>query len=250
MGTILLNKSKMAPQDGVKSPNMVVEKLKVALIGGGPCGMAFLCAMRSAEMKGEVIPDIVCFEKQEKIGGLWNYTWRTGIDQHGEYVHGSMYRDLWSNGPKECSEMADYTFSEHFNGAIPSFPPRLVLRDYIVGRCKKYGVEKFIRFNTAVRFVEEDGKKFSVVSENLTTNKRIEETFDYVVVATGHYSVQNLPHYPGLENFPGRVLHSHDFRKSEEFKNQTVVLIGSSYSAEDIALQLYKFGAKECVISY
>ena len=27
-------------------------------------------------------------------------------------VHGSMYRHLWSNGPKECLEFADYTFEE------------------------------------------------------------------------------------------------------------------------------------------
>ena len=39
---------------------------------------------------------------------MWNYTWRTGLDQHGEPVHGSMYRYLWSNGPKECLEFADY----------------------------------------------------------------------------------------------------------------------------------------------
>ena len=29
-------------------------------------------------------------------------------------MHNSMYRYLWSNGPKECLEFADYTFEEHF----------------------------------------------------------------------------------------------------------------------------------------
>ena len=38
------------------------------------------------------IPELVCYEKQSNWGGLWNYTWRTGSDQHGEPVHGSMYR--------------------------------------------------------------------------------------------------------------------------------------------------------------
>ena len=36
--------------------------------------------------------------------------------------------------------------------------------------------------------------------------------FDYVVVASGHYSVPNVPTFPGVEKFPGRVLHAHDFR--------------------------------------
>ena len=43
-----------------------------------------------------------------------NYSWRTGLDKHGSPVHNSMYRYLWSNGPKECLEFADYTFEEHF----------------------------------------------------------------------------------------------------------------------------------------
>jgi len=46
---------------------------KVAIIGAGPCGLAQLRAFESAEKKGEKIPQIVCFEKQEDWGGLWNY---------------------------------------------------------------------------------------------------------------------------------------------------------------------------------
>ena len=45
-----------------------------------------------------------------------------------------MYRGLWSNGPKECLEFPDYTFEEHFGKAIPSYPPRAVLYDYLVGK--------------------------------------------------------------------------------------------------------------------
>ena len=70
-----------------------------------------------------------------------------------------MYRYLWSNGPKECLEFADYTFEEHFGKPIASYPPRAVLWDYIVGRVKKAGVRKWIRFNTPVRMVDYDKKK-------------------------------------------------------------------------------------------
>ena len=97
---------------------------RVAIIGAGPSGLAQLRAFKSAEEKGEIIPEIVCFEKQDNWGGLWNYSWRTGLDEHGEIAHGSMYRYLWSNGPKECLEFADYYFEEHFGHAIASFPPR------------------------------------------------------------------------------------------------------------------------------
>ena len=77
---------------------------RVAIIGAGPSGLAQLRAFASAEKAGAEIPELVCYEKQSDWGGLWNYTWRTGLDEHGEPVHGSMYRYLWSNGPKECLE--------------------------------------------------------------------------------------------------------------------------------------------------
>ena len=113
---------------------------RVAVIGAGPSGLAQLRAFQSAAQKGAEIPEVVCYEKQSDWGGLWNYTWRTGLDEYGEPVHGSMYRYLWSNGPKECLEFADYSFEEHFGKPIASYPPRAVLWDYIKGRVEKWPV--------------------------------------------------------------------------------------------------------------
>ena len=66
------------------------------------------------------------------------------------------------------------------------------------------------------------------------------QTFDYVIVASGHYSTPHIPSFPGIENFPGIVMHAHDLRDPSAYKGQNVLLVGSSYSAEDIALQLVK----------
>lgn len=56
-----------------------------------------------------------------------------GTDRYGEPVHGSMYRGLWSNGPKEGIEYPDFSFDEHFGKPIPSFPPREAIYDYLEG---------------------------------------------------------------------------------------------------------------------
>ncbi len=45
-------------------------KKRIAIIGAGPSGLAQLRAFQSAKMKGEDIPEIVCFEKQSDWGGL------------------------------------------------------------------------------------------------------------------------------------------------------------------------------------
>lgn len=225
---------------------------RVAIIGAGPSGLSQLIAFATAEQNGADIPELVCYEKQSDWGGIWNYTWRTGLDENGEPVHSSMYQFLWSNGPKECLEFADYSFDEHFGRPIPSFPPRAVLYDYIMGRAEKNDIRKHIKFNTVVKYVSYDdaSETFTVMSESFDDGTISSEEFDHVVVCTGHFSTPNVPHFEGIETFPGRVLHAHDFRSAKEFAGQDLLVVGGSYSAEDVAMQCHKYGANSVTISY
>jgi trimethylamine monooxygenase len=225
---------------------------RIAIIGAGPSGLAQLRAFQSAEEKGADIPKIICFEKQSDWGGLWNYTWRTGLDKHGEPVHGSMYRYLWSNGPKECLEFADYSFEEHFGKPIASYPPREVLWDYIKGRVEKAGVRDYIRFNTPVRNVtfNKSTNTFTLTAHDHTTDTLYDEEFDYVICASGHFSTPKVPEFEGFKQFGGRILHAHDFRDALEFKDKDILIVGSSYSAEDIGSQCYKYGARSITSCY
>ena len=227
-------------------------KKRIAIIGAGPSGLAQLRAFQTARDKGAEIPEIVCFEKQDDWGGLWNYTWRTGLDEHGEPVHGSMYRYLWSNGPKEGLEFADYTFDEHFGKEIASYPPRAVLWDYIKGRHEKPGARDKIRFRTPVRRVEyqDDSGTFRVVAHDLNRDVETDEVYDHVIVASGHFSTPNVPEFPGFDTFPGRILHAHDFRDALEFRDKDILIIGTSYSAEDIGSQCWKYGCRSVTVSH
>ena len=224
---------------------------RVCIIGAGPSGLAQLRAFQSAEAKGAAIPEVICYEKQSDWGGLWNYTWRTGVDEHGNPCHGSMYRYLWSNGPKEGLEFADYTFEEHFGKPIASYPPRAVLFDYIKGRVEKAGIRDKIKFNTLVRDVRAvDGGGFEVTARDGITDSETREQFDHVIVASGHFSVPNVPYYPGFEAFNGRILHAHDFRDAREFADKDILILGTSYSAEDIGSQCWKYGAKSITVAH
>ena len=226
--------------------------MRIAVLGAGPSGLAMLRAIDSLRRQGHPVPEVVCYEKQSDLGGMWNYTWRTGLDAYGEPVHGSMYRYLWSNGPKEALEFADYSFEEHVGHPIASYPPRAVLRDYILGRIERSGLREQIRFNMAVHWVQRDADsgRFQVTVRDMKADTLITEEFDHVIVATGHFSTPNVPYFEGLEQFPGRVLHAHDFRDACEFTDKDLLLVGSSYSAEDIGTQCHKYGARSVTYSY
>ncbi|MDX1300644.1 MAG: NAD(P)/FAD-dependent oxidoreductase, partial [Pseudomonas sp.] len=106
--------------------------------------------------------------------------------------------------------------------------------------------------NTAVRGVTYDQNSglFSVTVHSYDNDQTSTEIFDYVVVASGHFSTPNVPYFEGFESFGVRVLHAHDFRDALEFKGKDVLIVGGSYSAEDIGSQCYKYGARSITSCY
>ena len=89
-------------------------------------------------------------------------------------------------------------------------------------------MRKYITFKTAVRNVtyNKDSDTFGVVIEDFDKKTLLPiQTFDYVIVAIGHYSVPFTPYYPGVERFPGRVMHSHDFRDACEFAGKRLLVV-------------------------
>ena len=151
-------------------------KKKVCVIGAGPSGLCLLAMIKKLKDQGNSL-EVVCYEKQESHGGLWNYSSRIGLDKYGEPVHASQYLDLFSNGPKECLEFPDYTFDQHFGKNIGSFPPRQVLRDYLEGYWKFHGISKTdIKTLHVVRDVsyDKETKMFTVQVYDLKTTKKKE----------------------------------------------------------------------------
>lgn len=212
----------------------------VLLIGCGPAGIAQMVSFAQAGMK------VTCFEKGSELGGLWTYSKKVG-----DKVHQSMYRYHQTNGLNEMLELPDYSFVEHFGHAITSYPPRAVMLDYLQGWAKKWKVDVTLnRAATNVTFNDKT-KQFYVVSEDTASASRHHSYFDYVVVATGHFSTPNhIPPYPGQEHYKGFAIHSHNFRDALSHAGQDLLIIGNGYSGEDIAMQCCKFGAKSCTVAY
>nr|KAG5686583.1 hypothetical protein BaRGS_005154 [Batillaria attramentaria] len=72
----------------------------------------------------------------------------------------------------------------------------------------------------------------------------VAEVYDGVMVCTGHHTVPYTPNFPGMEEFEGTLLHSHDYKRPESFAGKTVVVLGIGNSAVDIAADLAKTAKK------
>jgi hypothetical protein len=73
------------------------------------------------------------------------------------------------------------------------------------------------------------------------TNDR-PQSFDAVIVASGHYHAPNIPDYPNLKTwktaFPTRISHSKSYRCPTPFTGKNVLVIGAGVSSTDICREL------------
>ncbi|GFO34733.1 flavin-containing monooxygenase [Plakobranchus ocellatus] len=230
--------------------------IKVAIIGAGGGG---LCALRhltkprtikgSAAEERPVQFEAVCFEQAAKVGGTWAYTDQIGTDKHGNLIHSSMYKNLKTNLPKECMAFPDFPFSDD----LPSFIKHEDVQNYLEDYADNFDILQYIQFQRRVcqvRPVAEEGGLFGVRWE-VATQSALDphdcgssDLYDAVIVCNGNYSIPSVPPLPGQESFQGRVMHSHDYRYPETFKDQVVVLLGANSSGQDIAVELSSMASK------
>jgi len=211
-------------------------KPKVAVIGAGPCGIF------SSGAIGDTA-DVTIFERASVMGGQWAFSEEKLVELDRQ--HSSMYTCLWVNGPIEAFELPNHKFPEN----SPSYIKRPAVYKYLQDYIDKF-VKGTFKFNCKVQDVKFNAEEnnFNLAWEEAGETKS--EIFDYVIVATGHFSVPNDPKFKGEETFTGKYIHAHDYRDGKLYKDLRVLCIGGSYSAEDIALQCWKYGSKYAHITH
>jgi putative flavoprotein involved in K+ transport len=65
----------------------------------------------------------------------------------------------------------------------------------------------------------------------------------HLIFANGIVGSPKTPRLPGIENFKGEVLHTHDFRTGAPWRGKRVLVLGSGVSAHDVAQDLHSHGA-------
>lgn len=231
----------------------------------------------SLQSKLNRLPAVMCFEQADAPGGVWRST-KKNTSSAGEFKSDTtnMYEALWCNGPKEVMEFADYTFLDHFgkDSKLPLYLPRQAVLDYILSRvtrnCPGF-FEKYAQFQTRVNTVTYDAtaNQFTVKTTHLPTQTTTTALYDKVIWSAG----QN-----GSGKIPGPILHPFQEAQKDYTEHQTakgnsnpsippflhassmeqkiaahingrhLLLIGGSYSAEDLAFMGIKWGAKHVTV--
>ncbi|KAG8092498.1 hypothetical protein GUJ93_ZPchr0012g19675 [Zizania palustris] len=208
--------------------------LRLAVVGGGAAGLA---AAREFRREGH---SPVVFERAAAVGGTWLYAAPAAADPLGAAAtHSSLYASLRTNLPREVMGFIDFPFVAGAGSADPRrFPGHEEVLRYLEEFASRFDLYGLVRFETEVVRVRRDGdRRWTVTSRKLgEKGKRDEEeVYDAVVVCNGHYTEPRIAHIPGVDAWPGKQMHSHNYRVPEPFHDQVVIIIGASASAVDIS---------------
>jgi cation diffusion facilitator CzcD-associated flavoprotein CzcO len=181
----------------------------VLVIGAGPAGLATAVELRRLGVRAEIL------ERGDAVASSWR----------------QRYDRLRLNTCKWNSTMS----GEPFPKGTPVFPARDEFVRYLESYAQRH--ELTIRFGAQVDRIEpcDDGWRLSTSLG--------ERTARHVVIAMGHENAPWLPDWDGLDSYPGRLLHSAEYRNAEKFRDDDVLVVGSGCSAMDIAYDLATGGA-------
>ncbi|KAJ5107615.1 dimethylaniline monooxygenase [Penicillium angulare] len=173
------------------------------------------------------------------------------------------HENLHSNLPPEimcftqepiAQELSNQTLKVH--GPDSPFRHREVINKWVEDIFERGDYRQLVELETTVELAEKRGDEWTLTlrKPDPANNKNYwwQESFDALVVATGHYYVPYIPDIPVIleynRKFPGRIQHSKHYSGPETFRNKRVVVVGGSVSAFD-SLHDIRRVAKSPVIS-
>ncbi|KJK90647.1 hypothetical protein H633G_05446 [Metarhizium anisopliae BRIP 53284] len=240
---------------------------RIAIIGAGPCGLAAAKYLRAQGTYDR----IVVFEQQAEVGGVWNYDTVVPApnpipqtspffppDEPARVPHekfpvfpSPMYSKLHANIPKSLMMFSDLEFPQE----SWIYPSRHDIQHYLVRYAQD--VRDLIKFYFQVKRVllqPENGQdKWQVTAQSTVDGQVVQEVFDAVVVANGHYSTPFVPDIKNIRDFhqahPSIIIHSKNYHSVDTFRDKKTVIVGNGPSGLDIAYQINSVSKGQTILS-
>lgn len=186
----------------------------VAIIGAGPSGITAAKAALECKLEPTVL------EKAASVGGLW------------KPVSGAVWDSMRTNLSYHSCAFSDMPWQNPSH----NFPHQSQVCDYLQRYAEQNKIMPHIQFEAEARKISRSGEKWKV--EWVQKGQACSKEFDFLIVASGIFSSAYIPKIPGLATFAGQVLHSHDYKNPQMFKDKVVAVIGNSFSGTEIAAEL------------
>ncbi|KAJ5985346.1 hypothetical protein N7522_012542 [Penicillium canescens] len=191
----------------------------VVIIGAGISGMCMAIDL----IKRNNCHNFVILEKGSSVGGTWN-----------DNKYPGCCCDIWSS-------LYSYSFEQNPDWSR-EYPGQEEFHAYLVRIAEKYGLYKYIRFNSTVEEAQWDDNESNWKTSVVVTGEKDSEysnsyilKSDFLISAVGQLNLPRQPNIPGLEDFQGKMMHSARWDWSYDITGKRVAIIGNGATAAQIA---------------
>jgi hypothetical protein len=197
---------------------------RFCIVGAGSSGLAAAKSFAAAGIPFD------CLERQDDIGGNWNF----------ESPAGGIYASTHTISSKRLTEYVDFPMPREY----PPYPHHRQILEYLRAYARHFGLYERIEFGRSIRQIESVPHKAATVGRAPPSEARDwlvhladggARRYRGVVVANGHNWDPRLPSYPGT--FAGETLHSRHYKSPEVFAGKRVLVVGAGNSGCDIAVE-------------
>ncbi|MGI9428343.1 MAG: flavin-containing monooxygenase [Bythopirellula sp.] len=183
---------------------------RFCILGAGTSGLA----VAKNFLQGGIPFD--CLEREDDIGGNWNY---------GK-PYSSVYHSTHLISSKALTEFTDFPMPEDY----PEFPGHQQVFAYLRAYAERFGLYETIQFNSTVHQLQPGERGWCV---RMADGE--ERLYRGVVIANGHNWDPRLPDYPG--EFSGTTLHSSEYKTPDVLQGKRVLVVGGGNSGCDLAVE-------------
>lgn len=226
---------------------------RIAIIGGGPGGLAAAKALLSESPNFSV--DL--FERRDQIGGLWYHNGDKSkvrppvplTNPNGTEVllpdggfqnrfFSPMYTHLETNLIDRIMEFKDVPFEPR----TLAYLLRLEVLDYLRKYAQTIPEGLHSHLQTDVTRVAKENGLWQVTYESVVSQERTTALYDAVVVCNGHSDLPYIPNTEGIAQWnqkaPGTVSHAKYYQDAAQYWGKNVLVIGNYASGVDLATQV------------
>lgn len=201
--------------------------LRTCVIGAGPCGLAAVKHLLEVGCR-----DVVCYDEHTGIGGNWAFTEDPGRASVHDCTH--------TISSRRMSSFLDFPMPHDY----PDFPSHRQMLAYFTAYARTFELEPYIRLGSRVEACHLDELGRWVVRVSANGEDRT-ETFDNLVVCSGHHRDPFMPEYPGT--FTGTIVHSSAYKHPDPYRGRRVLVVGAGNSAADIAVNVSGLTARTAI---